>query len=692
MIVMHDPRPNARQRELEEMGARLRKGSVLPKGTTAASKALSDSQLKWLGLYAADRWSVLYANLAQWRAKLSRFEAMAEGDYSDRIGTGNDEGDSAESIFSKSNHSLGVVAGFADFAFAQVRDDIFGTRPWLAATPVGLADGDLADAVSKHSQWKFDQSNVETTAIDAERLAVDLGTVFLKTRYQKEIETYETVEFVAWSKSSNSAHLNEAGDYATHESELPEGTDGNDVEWREMLVTNTLTLYNNVTADTLDFKDVAFDAMAPELSLLHTDFLCRFSIGLLDAASLFGLTDDQVTKLRDLIGSGDSNPREHRGETSTDALSEMDGDDLNTNPRIYLVEGYLRCDPWGKGDPKRLHVVFSPDLETILRVDYLANVTPDGILPVYPVRCFKTPRRILGRGYYEVYESANTSIDEKWNSVNYRDRMASNPITALNVDALADESEEEDIVLGPGKTFKLKTDKKLADFIEFMTIPDANQRSVELMQQDLQMIQSRTGITSASQGELKGLPQSNTATGVNQIISRGAVLLKWPIDQIRSDIRNWMDYNVALTYANLDEDETFTWGEGQDMELVSLKADAVKGLKMNVTLTLSRSQNQEKLQTAQAAINLISSWIAIPEIEKPAARKLFIQALKSLGFNDADRIIREAVVNPQDILPMLPPDMAAMFGQFLQSMGMGPPGTPAATQPDAPVTVAAPSV
>ena len=33
----------------------------------------------------------------------------------------------------------------------------------------------------------------------------------------------------------------------------------------------------------------------------------------------------------------------------------------------------------------------------------------------------------------------------------------------------------------------------------------------------------------------------------------------------------------------------------------------------------------------------------MPEADKPALRRLFVQALSSMGFNDADRIIRKAV-------------------------------------------------
>jgi hypothetical protein len=354
------------------------------------------------------------------------------------------------------------------------------------------------------------------------------------------------------------------------------------------------------------------------------------------------------------------------------------------------VEGFIRCDPFGKGNPKRLHVVFSPGLNMIFRSDYLANVTPEGILPVFPVRCFKTPGRVIGRGYFERYEEGNDSIDGKYNSVEYRDRMSSNPIAGIHEDVLADELSDEDVVLEPGKVFKLKAEKTLKDFIEFLAMPDLNSRTVELLNQNLQMLQMRTGISSASQGELKGVPQSNTATGVNQIISRGAVLLKWPITQIKNDLEKPVEYAVHLNYANQDDDETFVWGEGKDAELINIKANDVKGLRANVSLSLTQSQNQTKLQSAQAAIGIAATYSTLPEIEKTAQRRLFVQAIKSLGFDDADKIIRDAIVNPAEILNLLPPELKPVFEQFLASQRAVPQASNGAA--DAPVTESAPSV
>lgn len=699
---IYDSRPDGKARLLMEMGQSVSPKKVLVDGQTALSKGLTDFQKNWLLQYCVDQWTALHSSLSGWRAKLEKFERMADDDYSDRIGRPDPEkSDAVRSIFEKQNHTLGVTSGFADFLFAQVKEDIFGTRPWIAATPQGQDDNNLADRLSKYSQYKFDQSDIEASYVDSCRAACDLGTVFVKERWDKDVETYETVDYVAHDLNGQPL-TGPGGDFVRTPEELEAmGLQDGQFEWRERLFPETVTVFANVAADVLDYKDVAFDNTAPYLNLRFTDFFHRFRMGVLDAISFYKLDEEQAQALRNTLNDDRSEARAHRDENTT-TNGERLSSEMDANPQVVMVDGYVRVDPFQKGSPKRIHVVFMPELQVLLWCDYLAEETPDGLLPVFPVRCFKYPGRITGRGYFEKFEDANDAIDAQYNSVTYANRRASVPISGIHRDALADENEGKDVVISPDMIYNLAPDKKLADFLEFLQYPDLSNRSIELLNQMLQMAQMRSGITSAAQGELKGVPSANTATGTRDIQSRGAVLTKVPVTQMTGDIELAAQFAVFMLCKNQDTDETFMWGEGKDAELIELKSAEVRDIKINVALTLTQSQSQNKLEASMAAANLGLQYVNLPEVDKQGQRRLYVQALAALGFNDADKIIREAATDPMAILQILPPDLAGMFQAFLDQNGLlpqvGPDGQPlappagpeSAAPTDAPVTDAAP--
>lgn len=628
-----------------------------------------------------------HTDLHQWRGKMKIWEQYSEGDYSARVGTPDPHSPKLiPDIFSQHNDSLGVAEGFADFADAQTRDDIFGSRPWLAATPEAYRDPALANIITKHADWKLGYSDLEPAILDAIKIACWGGTCFLKSRWVKNIETYKVKKQASYSVETGQAHMNTQGKLVHTAEELEAmQVDGNDVEWREQLVEETKVVYENTRTDVLDYKDVAFSTTATRLDLELTSFYTRVRMPILDAIAYYKISPEQKADLDRLINIYNDEPRQNRGEQSDYTLS----DELFTaNRPISLVEGFVRADPMETGSPIRIHCVFSPEYNVLFSINYLAIETPEGKLPVFPVRIGKIPRRILGRGYFEKYERANDSVDRKHNLVAKRDKLSASVIAGVHKSALADEGDTE-IVLDPERPIELKDGMKLADFIEFSAYPDLNTRTVELLNQQLQMMQMNSGITSAAQGELKGVPNASTATGVNQMISRGALLLKAPISQATKDIEALVAYNVDLIYANQNREETFSWGEGEASELLTIVPGDIQGLRMKVSLKLTQSQNQSKLANAQAAIAIIQSYIALPETDKVAARPLFVQAIESLSFNNAEDLVRQAVVDPAGILALMPPEAAPAVQEALIQAGLMAPVAENPQQASAPVPQAA---
>jgi hypothetical protein len=675
-LVVENPHSDSAKRERE--GRFLQPGKTpgkrLPKGKTALAISLKDHQLDWLAEYATTRYESYQSALTGWRAKRSSCERRSEANLQDRKGAPNrDVTDAPLTIFEKSNRTLGLVSGFADFAFAQARDDIFGTSPWFSAAPEGSDDERLGTTITRHAHWKFKHTSLKSCLIDCLKLACDLGTAFPKLTWRKEIEDFQSIKTVALGEDGTPL-LKPDGSYVTPDDQEAATAMG----WQEMLVEDQAVIWDNIEARCIDYNDIAFDPTAPEMSLLHTDVFHSFQIGLLDAKRIYSLTGEQYIAALSLITNakdGLHTPREQRAEASP---TERSLEEPDANPPIILCEGYLRVNPYGADDsPIRIWCVFSPMLRQIFTLDYLQNQTPGGILPIFAIPWFKIPNRIAGKGYFERFEDVDDFIDEQFNLTVHRDRQAATPITGVDPEVFDEDMEESDIVISPGKTYKLKPGRKIDEGFTTMTVPDANHRTIDLMQMMIQMAQSRTGITSASQGELSGVPEVNTATGVNQIISRGATLLKWPIDEIKDALARPLDCAIHLLYANQQADETFTWSEGRVPELMQIARNDVRGLRMNVTLTMTQAQNQTKLQSAQGAITFLKEYLALPEPEKVAVRPIFIQAMMSLGFHGADQIIREPITDAASIAALLPPELQQPFLMFAQQSGLiAPPAAP----------------
>lgn len=617
---------------------------------TPLASELDEIKAAWLVSHACDQLKAAEESIGPWRVNQIRWESMSKEDYSSRVRAVNPERKSQKpDVLSCSNNTLGMSAGFWDYFTAQCRNDIFGTSPWLSATPEGRADAALAELISRHSQWKLNQSNIEKVCKDAIGVAGYSGTAFVKTRWRRDTESFKKTVVALFPKDGTEPIISpKTGDIIRNESEAEElGLDGDAVRWDKTWIKEQATVYDNVTSCLVGYRDIFFDANAPEFDLYETDVFVRFRMGILDVINTYGIDRDQWDHLRGALPECDEDS----------GLKRINSGELEDNQIVSLVEGFVRCDLFETGKPISVHVIFSPSLRILFSVDYLHNVTPGGMLPVFPVRIHKTAGKILGVGFFEKYENANDVVDRQYNVATQINEESSSVISAYQPEALADKSEAKNFVMNPKQPVKLGPGKTISDFIGFTSIPNTNSQSVELLNQMLQMNQMRSGITSAAQGELKGVPSNKTATGVRDLQSRGAILLKSQIDEVTDDIRRLVEFAVIHIYENQNANETFVWGEGEARELQTLQAEAVQGVKMNVTLTMAQSQNMYKLQNAQQAIATFMQWITVPEVEKASGRVAFVQAIASLGFRNADTIIREAAVTPEGVIGLLPEEL-----------------------------------
>lgn len=678
---------------------------------TALESALNENRVALLVSHCKRRFDAYHGSLSGWRQKLDKYMKSAEDFFDWRKGEGGKDGE-PETIFDRQNDSINLVGAFAEYFYAQTVQEIFGTEPWFAVAPEGKSDRKLADDMTAHLSWKLAPTNITPAYKETAFLATILGTCFTKKVWHTETDFWEESCQCLHDTTTGEPVNTSTGDLIRETDEITEeqvapdefaevsgvapapgikrypkkdpATDLSEGEYHYAPRREPKSrAVSNVKAYNLHYRDIAFDPTAPELTLSNTGFYHRFERGLLDIIQDYNLDSTMAQRLLYEAASGkveSTQQEDHRGESKTSKIADESDDKSLPNVMITLVEGYERLDITGTGKPSCVYVVFIPSMEMMLHCDYLSAVCPEGMLPVRAHTINRVPWRIVGRGYFEKFAETQRQVDTLYNRIVYHDRKCANPITALDKSLLELEEEEENFDYNPDKPLNLKAGADLNKALQFKTLPDMSNRTVVMMNTVIQMVQMRTGITSASQGDVSGVPEANTATGVKQLISRAAVLLKNGVGDLRKSISEDLYYVAALVYANQDEDETFTYGEGDNTSLIELKAADVKGIRINVKILLSQSQNQFKLEHAQAGIGILQSYIALPEAEKAGARPLFIQAMRALEFSDAEAMIRQSVTDLMSGVMLLPVEQQMQAVQIVQAgyaaLGAPPPPPP----------------
>lgn len=681
---------------------------------TALELSMDSEQKEALAHFVCETYSTYSTSMGSWKTKLKRYEDRMDDDFKDRLHNHDrDYDDKAipNTIFNLQNDTLNVVGGFAEFAFAQAKNDILGTNPFMTVSAEGINDEALAETLTKHSIWKGSKTNQKSCIAEALLISVNLGTSFPKVTWERRQEEYERMANVLVDSSTKKPVLTSNGDYvydddaiietspkdqgiikkavnalSGNQSRYPAKDETLDLSkgsytYQQMLVKEVITTHNNADFSNINFRDICFDITAPHLDLQHTAVFHQYKCPILDAKYDYQLSDEEYSDLEGQIhqggsvsGTETSMGRDPRIDDDESSPSPITGNEITQgNPLIRLVEGYIRVDPFGGNKPVRIYVVFCPETQTILKVDYLANVTPSGRLPIFAIPTYRRPGRIIGRGFLEKFEKVQDSIDANYNAITWHNRINSNPFTAYNPNSI-EGSIDEDNPLTPSleNPYELKDGQTIQDFVQFLSLPDLDNRTMDLINLMVEVAQLRTGITSATRGELSSGPQNDTAAAVRSLSSRAATLLKWVIDDLRDATTPVLSYWIDLLYSNHSEEDVFKWGEGDEAELITLTPDEVKDLKYNVKVLMVQSQAQEKLEMAQTAMGIHGQWIQLPEHEKNASRPLYIKALKSVGFDDAEDIIRKGIVDVEQLVAILPPEMQQLFIQFIQSQQQQP--------------------
>ena len=180
-----------------QQGDQQEKLSRGKKEKTALESSMTADQISEMEQYLCDSFTSHSTAMTHWKRKMKRFEDRMEDDFKDRYYNNHkdyDEETTPTTIFTLQNDSLNVVGGFAEFAFAQAKSELFGTNPFLTVSPEGVGDQNLAETITKHSAWKGNQTNQKKCLSEALMTSVNLGTSFPKITWERKQEEYVYIQ------------------------------------------------------------------------------------------------------------------------------------------------------------------------------------------------------------------------------------------------------------------------------------------------------------------------------------------------------------------------------------------------------------------------------------------------------------------------------------------------------------------
>lgn len=629
-----------------------------------------------LAKHCAERIRNLRGGMTGWLERRKIYARQAADDFSYRVAMAKPDGEDGtqqNDIFCEHNDSLNIIGGFSEYLAARATDDILGSDPFYALQPQGARDKNLAEGLQKHSSWKLRQSDLKSGFDDAVKKAFDLGEGILKVRWRKVERFFERRANVLVVKSNGRPILTKDRDYIFEQEIVVEREPSDDpakegkivsaypknhpeislvgkqTDWKEMIVEDSVVVYENISCRCLNHADLVVSLLAP--SIEEMDFIGHlFDSSLHEIQRNYRLTGGQISQIKTATKEAiteSAKPESKRGEGRSEDTTEAGLKD----PTIQLCECYL--DYVIRGKSCRVMAVIAVEAEILLWCDHLANVTPNGKMPFVVVRAWKAAEnRWYGRGLFEACENDQLHIDRCLNQIGLRNSYAANPVKGIRPDCLEGVSSTNEVKLDPGEAMILKPDKNLRDAIQLLEIPDLDERTWQLMQLRMQTIQLRRGVTSAAQGGVESLPQNTTATGIEAILSSGNVLARKPINEIKAGLEAALLLALELMYQHQDRDETFTYLEGQFPEVVTISARDVANLSLNVQLTLTRFRLREMRENALTAMGAFGQYLQFqPGSDRDTAREFTVQVLKSVGFDNADSMVPKSSVSAAIVTP-----------------------------------------
>lgn len=345
------------------------------------------------------------------------------------------------------------------------------------------------------------------------------------------------------------------------------------------------------------------------------------------------------------------------------------------DPPVKISELYWDCadaEIFPDGRLRRLYLVVDITKDVVIYAEYRAVVSPRSVKPIHLIAVNREPGRVYGTGNYELYEMAQIEADRCLSQITYGDEMVANPPIIWNPHRTEEGKADPNLKIKPGVTLTISSPQHGPDdVLSFCKVPDRSDRTYQMMQLWMQLVQAESGVTNAAQAAVSNLPGNDLATGVNALTEVASILHLHLLEEVKQGFSPQVGYSVEVIYFWQDQDETYQYLEGQaDAVLALADAEQLRELPMHVEILLTRAKQQQQRQAAAAAIPLGTQFYGLAPQVQLKLRNLFVEAFSGLGYQNADQYF----TSQDELLPGLAQVLAQAGYQVVppgQGMGSG---------------------
>lgn len=513
-------------------------------------------------------------------------------------------------IFAQSNMSLGLAVGNATFLGARVHDDLFGATPPFILEGAGMEDEQQAANLNR---WFIDK------ALDPRSRFNRVASIVCDTA---AAHPYALAEVRWGSYDPPFVEVDENGELIRPPSE--KGLIFEAVHHRDFIFDPALPYEFNKQPFTARLKDLGREDLE--------DYLDREI-----------LTQAEYDSL---LGEMQSTPRSLRVDKTTAVTA-----DLSVGGWLPCIEAYFKFPiPVSVNGhtvyrQARLYALVSWQNQTVIFADMLSRVYPKGRVPVFLISQEHGEDSLFRKGMLAKAAPDSLVLDTLLNAIHFRSWLALNGPHTLKRNSIKELKDNDrplpmiaDLMLT--KEGNDPNSEILTPLTASQPIEATPQFITEWIQQQSQL---KTGVSGAAAGDVGSLPQSSTATGVKQVISHGAVLLKKPESCIRDGFAELLNLAALMAVKGMDETEYFRFTEPSSgaVRLESVKRPPnLDTIRFDVRLKISKVVAEERIRDGNAIMDIIGKWLGFAD---PTVEQQMIPAV-------ASQLSMVGMSNPMDTL------------------------------------------